>query len=313
MTNMDYIISDYPLDEPNISAAYPFKTKTINILDSTISYIDEGNGDPIVFLHGIPAWNYTWRNIIPTVAKQARCIAPDLIGLGRSGKPDIDYTINDHINYIESFINALGLKNVTLVMHAWGSVIGFDYARRNPGNVKAMAFTEAHLRQITDWDMLSLPLQELASVRQSPDQGYKVIIKDNYYINTVLPNTILRRLSDEEMKYYREPFTKAASIQPLWQYSQEFPLGSVCTASQLIAQYSEWLQHTPIPKLMMYSIPGYATTIDTIQWVRDSLPNAKIIDTGDGLHYPQEENPTTFTTALCSWLDEINAKTVKKQ
>lgn len=313
MTNMDYIISDYPFDEPEISAEYNFTPKTIDILDSTLSYIDEGEGDPLVFIHGIPAWNYCWRNIIPGIAQKARCIAPDLIGLGRSGKPDIEYSLNDHINYIEHFINKLELKNITLVMHAWGSVIGFDYARRNPHNVKAMAFAEAHIRPITDWNMLSLPIQELSSVTQQPDRGYKAVIQDNYYINTVLPNGILRRLTDEEMKYYREPFTQPDSTKPLWQYCQEFPLGAITPITQLITQYSEWLQETPIPKLMMYSIPGYLTTIDTIQWARDNLPNIKLVDAGDGLHYPQEENPQIFTEELSIWLDEMRNKSIQQK
>ncbi len=310
MTNMDYIISDYPFAEPDISSNYPFTTKNVAILDSNISYIDEGKGNPILFLHGIPAWNYTWRNIIPTLAKQGRCIAPDLIGLGCSGKPDnIEYTLFDHIRYIEDFINTLGLKQVTLVMHAWGSVVGFDYARRNAHNVKAMAFAEAHLRPITDWNMLSLPIQELASVRQTTDQGYHAIVNDNYYVNTVLSNSILRRLSAEEMKNYRAPFTLPGSTKPLWQYCQEFPLGGASTpVTEVIADYSDWLQQTTIPKLMMYSIPGYLTTIDTIQWARANLPNINLVDVGDGLHYPQEENPDIFTEQLGLWLNELNAQ-----
>lgn len=307
MTNMDYIISDYPTDEPEIPSAYPFNTKTIDILDSTISYIDEGEGDPVIFLHGLPAWNYTWRNIIPTIAQKARCIAPDLIGSGRSGKPNIEYSVFDHINYIELFINAINLKKVTLVMHAWGSVIGLDYARRNEDNVKALAFCEAHLRPVTDWDSVSLPIQELASIIHSGDNGYDAVMNKQYYINTVLPNTILRRLSEEELDFYREPFKQPGSAKPLWQYCQEFPLGTVTEVTKLIAAYSEWLQHTPLPKILMYSIPGYLTTIDTIQWARDTLPHIKLVDVGDGLHYPQEENPHVFSEELSLWLDEIRA------
>lgn len=309
MTNMDYMFSDYPLDEPEISADYPFQSNYINVLDSKIHYIDEGKGEPILFLHGIPAWSYTWRNIIPGIAQNARCIAPDLIGLGRSGKPLIDYTLFDHIRYIESFIQALDLKNITLVMHAWGSVIGLDYARRNPTNIKALAFTEAHLRPVTHHSMVSLPIQELAAITRTKDKGYEAVMKQSYYTKTVLPSTILRRLSPEEMSYYQEPFLEDGSAKPLWQYCQEFPLGKVTPVTNLISLYSEWLQKTPIPKLMMYSIPGYLTTIETLQWSKEHLPNVKLVDVGDGLHYPQEENPQLMTEELNLWLNELkNAK-----
>lgn len=305
MTNMDYIFSDYPTDEQHIATEYPFKSHYVNVLGSKMHYIDEGEGDIILFLHGLPAWSYTWRNIIPTLSQQGRCIAPDLIGLGRSDKPDIEYTIEDHINYIHHFIEALGLKKLTLVMHAWGSVIGFEYARSNEANIKALAFTEAHIRPTSSWKMVALPIQELASITQAPDKGYDAVMNQQFYMNTVLPNTILRKLSAEEMKFYQEPFLKPGSAKPLWQYLQEFPIGKPTAATVIINKYSHWLQKTQLPKLMLYAIPGYSTTIATVQWCRDNLSNLKLVDAGDGLHYPQEENPQIMTEELSNWLNEI--------
>jgi len=124
----------------DISAEFPYASHYIEVLGSKMHYVEQGSGDPILFLHGIPSSSYLWRNIIPFLADKGRCIAVDLIGLGKSDKPDIAYTVFDHIRYIEAFINALGLTNLTIVMHAWGSVIGFDYAMRNEANIKALAF-----------------------------------------------------------------------------------------------------------------------------------------------------------------------------
>ena len=134
---------------------FPFHDNYVEVLGSKIHYIDEGQGDPIVFLHGIPTWSYMWRNIIPSLNKQARCIAPDLIGFGKSDKPDIEYSVFDHIRYIEAFIKALGLKNITFVLHAWGSTIGFDYAVRHQDKIKGLAFLEAHIRAADTVDMVS--------------------------------------------------------------------------------------------------------------------------------------------------------------
>jgi len=136
----------------------------MEVLGSNIHYVEQGQGDPIVFLHGMPASSYMWRDVIPKLAGSARCIAPDLIGMGQSDKPDIEYTVFDHIKYIEKFIEELGLENMTLVLHGWGSVIGLDYAMRHPEKIKAIAFYEAHLAAFQDWSHLSLPLQELEAL-----------------------------------------------------------------------------------------------------------------------------------------------------
>src|SRR5262245_7411886 len=134
-----------------IAADYPFTPRTCSVLGSLMSYVDEGRGDPVVFLHGNPTWSYLWRNVIPHVSGVGRCIAPDLIGMGRSDKPDIGYRFVDHARYVAAFLDALDLNRVTLVVHDWGSALGFDWAMKNPGRVKGIAFMEAIISPVPTW------------------------------------------------------------------------------------------------------------------------------------------------------------------
>lgn len=295
------------LEESSISAEFPFESHYATVLGSKIHYIEQGNGDPIVFLHGIPTSSYLWRNIIPVLSPMARCIAPDLIGMGKSDLPNIPYRIFDHIHYIEAFIDALDLKNITLVLHGWGSVVGFDIAMRRPDLIKGLAFLEAHVQPVTDWSMVSLPVQELSVVLSAPDGGYDVIMNSNYFVNKVLPNGVLRRLTEKEMEYYRAPFMRPGSCKPLWQYIQDLPLGDgPKDVEELISNYSKKLELSNIPKLMMYAVPGFMTTIATVEWVRDNFPNVTLADVGDALHFVQETNPVRIGLALKKWYKGLN-------
>lgn len=290
----------------NIATDFPFQSHTVDVFGSKMHYIDEGQGDVILFIHGVPTSSYLWRNIIPTMSTRARCIAVDLIGMGQSDKPDIAYRIFDHINYLEGFIEALGLKNVTLVMHAWGSVIGFDYAMRHQENIKALAFLEAHVRPATNWEMVALPVQELAVLRDSEDGGYDVLMNSNYYVNKVMPNGVLRRLTETEMQHYREPFAEPGSCRPIWQYLQDLPMGEGPEdVVELISNYSEALTQSEIPKLMLYAVPGFITTIDTVQWALNNLPNLTQVDIGEALHYAQESNPEKIASELFDWYGSL--------
>ncbi|WP_423064082.1 haloalkane dehalogenase [Candidiatus Paracoxiella cheracis] len=290
----------------SVSAECKYPSNYVSIEGSNIHYIEDGTGDPVIFLHGMPTSSYLWRNIIPSLADKAHCIAPDLIGMGRSDKPPIDYTIFDHIKYIEGFIETLGLENITFVLHGWGSVVGFDYARRHEDKIKALAFYESHVRPTTDWDMFSLPVQQLATLLKRPGASYHAIVEQNYLINKLLPNGVLRKLSEEELEQYRKPFPDAQSRKPLWQYIQDLPLGNGNGVVALIDKYSQWLQHAPQPKLMMYAIPGFITTMATVQWAKSHIQNLTLVELQDALHFAQESMPDIFCKELRSWyLNEV--------
>lgn len=288
--------------EQFISAGFPFNSKFIEVHGSKIHYIDEGEGDPVVFLHGIPTSSYLWRNIIPPFALSARCIAPDLIGMGKSDKPDIEYHITDYIDYMSAFLDKLKLNKITLVVHAWGSIIGFDYARRHPDKIKALAFYEAHIKPLSKWEMLPLPVRELAFLGFNRHIDYQTFAKDENVVAKFLATRMLRKLTSEEMACYVEPFKTLESKKPLWRYLQELPLGEGSEdINKIIANNSKYLQKSHIPKLMLYAIPGFITHIDAVVWAKDHLSNLTLADVGEALHFAQESQTQNFRQALAQW------------
>ena len=208
--------------QQEISAAFPFQSKLVEVLGSRMHYVEEGSGDPVLFLHGNPTSSYLWRNVIPHVSALGRCIAPDLIGMGKSDKPDIVYGFFDHSRYVEGFIEALGLRNITFVIHDWGSALGFHYARRHEGNVKGIAFMEAIVRPIT-WDEWPDQARQMFQAFRTPGVGEQMIMDNNMFVEAVLPGAILRKLSQEEMDRYREPYPTRESRKPTWRWPNEIP------------------------------------------------------------------------------------------
>lgn len=289
-----------------ISAQCDFKSHYLSVQGAKIHYYDEGAGDPMVFLHGMPTSAYLWRNIIPVLSPTARCIAPDLIGMGKSDKPDIAYRIFDHVEYIEAFIESLDLQNITLVLHGWGSVVGLEYARRHPDKIKAIAFYEAHLKPVTEWHQLSLPVQQLASMLRNPKAARHAVVDQNYLIKRLLPSAVVRKLSQQELDCYSAPFTTTSARLPLWQYLNDLPLGNgPKDVVDLISVYSDWLQQTTFPKLLLYAIPGFITTVDMVQWAKAHLKNLTMVVLNDAMHFAQESAPDQFAKALLSWYREI--------
>lgn len=278
----------------------------VSVLGSKMQYREAGNGDPILFLHGMPTSSYVWRRIIPVLAPNARCIAPDLIGMGQSDKPDIEYRVFDHIQYIDAFINTLKLKNITLVLHGWGSVIGLDYARRHETNIKGIAFYESHLQPVTHWNQLSLPMQQFTTLLNRQGTSYRAIIKQNYFIEKLLPRSVIRELTEEEMAHYRAPFPTPDSRKPLWQYLKDLPIGKgPADVVTLISEYSNWLQKTNVPKLLLYAIPGFMTSMENVQWARQHLSNLELAGIDDALHLAQESVPDVFSDALMKWHQKL--------
>lgn len=288
-----------------IPTEFPFESKFVNVDGSQMHYIEQGEGDPILFVHGMAANNYIWRNIIPALAPYGRCIAVDMIGMGKSDKPNIPYRIFDYIHYLESFINALNLRNITLVLHGWGGVAAFDYARRHEKNIKAIAFVETHIRLLTN-KMLTMPAQELFLMLKHPEYGYKAIVEDNYALTKVLPAIILRKLSPVEIAHYVDHFPTPESRKLIWQYVQDLPLeDGPADVKELIIQYSNWLQQTKLPKLYLYSIPGFITPMSNVDWAVKHLSNLKVKDLGEAYHCPQETNPAVFNEALAGWYQQL--------
>lgn len=288
-----------------ISDRLSYPSKHVEVYGSKIHYVEAGAGDPILFLHGIPTSCYLWRNIIPHLAPLGWCIAPDLVGCGWSDKPDIDYSIQDHIKYMDQFIEALQLKNVTLVMHGWGSVIGLDYAMRHEKNCKGLVFYEAFLRPIHG-DDISLPLQEQLISLKDQESISDAAVNGATFIDRILTQDVMRHLTEEEMNNYRQPFLKDGAVKPILQYLKELPLGDgKSMIDELIAQYSRKLTQSRLPKLLLYSVPGFITTIATVIWAKENLPNLEIVDIGEELHLAQESCPQLIGETISVWLQGI--------
>ena len=291
------------METRNISADFLYASRYVDVHGSKVHYIEEGSGDPILFLHGNPGSVYVWRNIIPHVRAYGRCIAMDLIGMGKSGKPDIEYSFFDHSKYVEGFIEQLGLNGVTLVLHDWGSALGFHYAMRHEHNVKALAFMEAVMMPIPSWEAFPEEFRPTFQAFRAPDVGWDMIVNQHMFIEKVLPALIVRKLTDVEMDQYRAPFVDPASRKPLWRWPNEIPIaGEPANVVAAVEAYNAKLQQSPLPKLLFACTPGSLVTAPILEWCRQNLPNLKIVDIGTGVHWVQEDNPDLIGTELASWL-----------
>lgn len=275
-----------------------------------IHYVDEGSGEPIIFLHGIPTWSYLWRNVIPVISQKYRCIAPDLIGMGLSDKPDIQYTVFDHIHFMTQFLDSLDFEKLTLVMHGWGSVIGFHYAMQHEKRIKGLAFLEAHIRPVTHWDALSLPVQQFLSLIRDEEHGKVEVLENNYLIETILPSGVLSPLSADIMAHYRKPFPSVASRKPLLQYIHDFPKGNGEPADvvALIREYSNRLKNSDVHKLMFYGVPGFMTNIEDVQWAKENFSNLDLVDLGEVMHFAQECCPLLMANEFLEWYENVPVK-----
>src|SRR5437867_2360106 len=206
--------NDNPQQQTAISADFPFAVRHVQVHGARMAYVDEGSGDPIVFLHGNPTSSYLWRNVIPHVRSVGRCIAPDLIGMGRSDKPDIGYRFVDHARYIDGFLKALGLDRISFVVHDWGSALGFDWAMRHESRVRGLAFMEAILGPVPSWEQFPPQGREIFQKLRMPGVGETMVLDHNMFVEQLLPGLVVRSLSPAEMQHYRAPFVERATRKP---------------------------------------------------------------------------------------------------
>ena len=284
-----------------ISPDFPFESKYLEVHGSRMHYVEEGTGDPVLFLHGNPTSSYLWRNVIPHVSPLARCIALDLIGMGKSDKPDIEYRFFDHSKYVEGFIEALGLRNITFVIHDWGSALGFHYARRHEDNTRGLAFMEAIVRPLT-WDEFPEQARQMFQAFRTPEVGENMLINQNMFVEQVLPMSILRKLTDEEMNRYREPYADPPSRKPVWRWPSELPIdGEPADVAEAARAYSEWFGKSDVPKLLLYAQPGALMRGPLLEWCRNNMRNLKALDIGAGSHFVQEDQPHAIGEAIAEW------------
>jgi haloalkane dehalogenase len=262
-----------------------------------MSYVDVGQGRPIVFLHGNPTWSYLWRNIIPYVTNSGRCLAPDLIGMGQSGKsPTQAYRFVDHAGYLDAWFDGLGLtENVVLVLHDWGSALGFYRAFRHPDQVRAIAYMEAIVRP-RRWEDFPNGRDEFFRALRS-QKGERMILDDNLFIETLLPKSVIRKLTDEEMDAYRAPYRERNTRLPMLIWPRELPIESEPRdVVDIVEQYGAWLNESTCPKLFIAADPG-ALLVGRAAEFCGKWPNQQKI-TVRGIHFIQEDSPDEIGAAL---------------
>jgi len=285
-----------------ISAADPYSRKRVGVLDSEMAYVDTGAGDPIVFLHGNPTSSYLWRNIIPYVAGQRRCLAPDLVGMGDSGKASSGtYRFVDHARYLDGWFDALGLtRNVVLVVHDWGSALGFHWARRHPDRVTGVAYMEAIVRPVT-WQEWPETARKIFQAMRSPG-GEEMVLQKNVFVERILPASVIRGLSTEEMERYRAPYREAGeSRRPTLTWPREIPVdGEPADVAQIVREYGEWLAKSRVAKLFVNADPGSILVGPQRDFCR-SWPNQQEV-TVRGSHFIQEDSPDEIGRALAAFV-----------
>jgi haloalkane dehalogenase len=287
-----------------ISAEERYAKKNVEVLGSKMAYVETGSGDPIVLLHGNPTSSYLWRNVIPHLEARWRCIAPDLIGMGDSDKlepsgPD-RYTFVEHRRYLDALLAALGVtENVTLVVHDWGSALGFDWANRHRSAMTGIAYMEAILVPLT-WEQWPEAARNVFQGFRSP-AGEAMVLENNVFVERVLPGSVLRKLDDEEMEIYRRPFREPGeSRRPTLTWPRQIPIeGEPADVVEIVESYGAWLASSDLPKLFVNAEPGAILTGAQREFCR-SWPNQQEL-TVKGIHFIQEDSPDEIGQAVARW------------
>ena len=288
-----------------ISPLDPHLRRSIHVLETEMSYVDTGIGLPVVFLHGNPTSSFLWRNIIAEVKEVARCLAPDLVGMGRSGRaPSGSYRFTDHSQYLDSWFDEVVLEdNVILVGHDWGSALAFHWANRHRDCVAGIVYMEAIVQSLT-WDQWPSAATRIFQGFRS-DSGEGMILDNNLFVERVLPGSIIRQLTEQEMSVYRRPFLEPGeSRRPTLTWPREIPLdGQPSDVVTIVDEYSAWLSESDIPKLFINADPGAILTGSQREFCR-TWPNQAEV-TVKGVHFVQEDSPDEIGHAIAQWIGSL--------
>lgn len=293
----------------SISEKFPFDSKYLSVNGHKIHYIDEGQGNPILFLHGVPMSSYSWRNVVPHLLDTARCIAIDFMGFGKSDKPDIDYTFDNQYAYLEGFIEKLGLVNITLVMTDIGGVLGMHYAVNHPEKVKAMVMMETPIGDAETFYKNGGMMQRMLFWMGGKDKmGYNMFVKRNMFIK-MMPMLIKRKLTKYEKEYYSEPFPTQASRKAMFVLVNTFPKKGKKAAKGDLGDYlnknAKGLMQSQHPKLLLYAKPGMLTNKKVLEWSNENLPQLTTQQLGKAKHLMEEDLPHEIGNAIREWYLEL--------
>ncbi len=278
--------------------------KRMDVLDSFMEYLDTAKGSNVViFLHGNPTSSFLWRNVVPHVQPVARCLAPDLIGMGGSGKPDIRYTYADHYSYLSKWIDQMDLPSkISIVGHDWGSALGFNWCYQNQDRVQSVIHMESVVRPFPSYDAFPEPSRDIFKTAGSPDMGEELLLKQNVFVEQALPGNIIRKLSEEEMDVYCKPFLVEKHRLPILVWRREVPIADEGPEEvyKIVSDYYQWLStSTNIPKLYIDADPGVISQSERL--TIENLTNQKIVKV-KGLHFLQEDSPDDIGMAIAAFL-----------
>jgi len=295
-----------------VSSEERYPKRFVEVHGVPMAYVDEGAGDPIVLLHGNPSSSYQWRNVIPYLSGLGRCIAPDLVGMGDSGKlpgsgPD-SYRLVEHRAYLDALLEALDVRNrVTLVLHDWGSALGFDWAYRHQSAVRAIAYMEAFVATIDTWD--DWPPEAVAFFRAIRSAaGEELVLQQNLFVEQVLPSEVLHGLTEEEMAVYRRPYLDPGeSRRPTLTWPREVPVaGEPSDVHDIVRSYGAWLASSDVPKMFVEAVPG--VMFESHRAFARSWPRQEHVTVTAG-HVVPEDAPDEVGSAIASWLRGLPAAT----
>jgi haloalkane dehalogenase len=294
-----------PITEMTVRSDITLPQRTV--LNSTMAYRESGDPEAptVLFLHGNPTSSYIWRNVIPLVAPVAHCIAPDLIGFGQSGKPDIAYRFADHVRYFDAFLAEAGISSAYVVAQDWGTALAFHLAARKPEFVRGLAFME-FIRPMSTWDDFPAAAREIFQNFRTPGVGEQMILEGNAFVEQILPGATIRKLTDKEMAVYRAPFPTPESRRPTWRFPNELPIAGepADVYSTMLEAYAA-LSHSSYPKLLFVGDPGALVSPAFAEEFAKGLRNCSVVHLGPGAHYLQEDHPQAIGANIKQWLTDL--------